>query len=164
MIPIPRFASESSMKRDLRVQGMGALMTEMEDNYLLLRQLSHDLRALPDRWVSPEYTGLRLRLQVMERSPYTSTLQLSYELELDNDRHLAPDLLIRVYHDARLAEVLRCGDRQQPGAGHYDNTRGRQSIHNQLQANRFLHQWLGYCLRQGHRCPAETESPALGPA
>jgi len=64
-----------------------------------------------------------------------------------------PDLRLRVYHDARLVEVL---------SGHLKH--GRQKLEHlpadakieKWKLNRFLYKWLGFCLHQGHQFQTES--------
>ena len=48
----------------------------------------------------------QLRIELLEQSPYTTTLAIHYALMIDGALHREPDLHVRGYHDARLAEVL----------------------------------------------------------
>ncbi len=84
------------------------LMELYERNYMLLKQLfaDHD----PSVTYAVHYPDRRHRLEstLLERGPYTSTMLLSYSLL--NRRHplVHPvQLKIRVYHDARQAELFR---------------------------------------------------------
>jgi uncharacterized protein YqiB (DUF1249 family) len=65
-------------------------------------------------------------------------------------KRFKPDLLVRVYLDARQAEVLSRTCR----FDEVDLRRQRGDLDTQLickwRLNRFLYKWLGYCLRQGH--------------
>jgi uncharacterized protein YqiB (DUF1249 family) len=72
-----------------------------------------------------------------------------------------PDLIIRIYHDARIAEAM---------SGFTHRGRRAQNIGTSVQRawnrNRFLHKWLGYCLFRGHRFVLQTplDSPMAGAA
>ena len=46
-----------------------------------------------------------LRLEVLERHPYTTFFRLTYEFREGDDRSFAPDAHIRLYQDAHLAEA-----------------------------------------------------------
>jgi len=128
-----------------------SLMTLYESNYIRLRALVGDVRGLAGRAVSSVPGDLDLHLEVIEHSPYTSILRLTY-LFADADATVAePDLELRVYHDARLAEASRCSTRvRHPGlAGLQDslpNTLGQRWRRNML-----LNKWLDYCAERGHR-------------
>lgn len=121
-----------------------------ELNYIQLRRLLPDLDALQDHSVSVVKGALTLYLEIRERSKYTTTLHLTYLFDQDSDTVAAPDILIRLYHDAQVAEVISRG----AGRGHrntvYDRFRHRYSLEAKWRVNRFLHKWLGYCLHHGH--------------
>ena len=46
-----------------------------------------------------------LQLSVVERSPYTTTLNLTYLIPDQEATRRFPDMGVRVYHDARLVEA-----------------------------------------------------------
>lgn len=127
------------------------LMSIYECNYIRLRQLIPDLEALGGAGLSCARGALDLHLQVRETSRYTTTLLLTYYFEDDEGRFPAPDLEVRIYHDARLAEVMRCGRRRGRRDALYDRRHHHYSLDEKWHINRFLQKWLGYCLRQGHR-------------
>ena len=94
--------------------------------------------------------ALDLHLHVSERFRYTSELALTYRFEREGGGAVhEPDLRVRIYHDARLAEVMVARLRRVPPfvlgeAAEASELRAR------CHANRFLYKWLGYCTRQGH--------------
>jgi uncharacterized protein YqiB (DUF1249 family) len=119
-----------------------ALMGIYESNYLRLRQLAGDLRHLPDQSVSVVEQDCQLRLKVVERSPYTSIVWLSYLLPVAAGGATAeqlPDLTLTLYHDARMAEVGVVGG----GAD--------RELRRCWQRNLMLNKWLEYCAERGHR-------------
>ena len=85
------------------------LMTLYESNYVRLRGLAGDLRALAGRHVSRVPSDCDLHLDAVEHSPYTTVFRLTYFFEDAPGVVADPDLEVRVYHDARLAEASRCG-------------------------------------------------------
>jgi len=89
-----------------------------------------------------------LVLEVLESCPYTTTLQVSQEHCLT--WLPVPKMEVRVYHDARMAEVIRAENaRRFRGIYHYPNAQMHQPDEkNQL--NLFLGEWLGHCLACGH--------------
>jgi uncharacterized protein YqiB (DUF1249 family) len=95
--------------------------------------------------------ALDLHLLVLERSRYTTTLKLTYLFTDELGQFPAPDLQVRFYHDARLAEALSCGRKRGKRTAWYDRNRMQYSLDERWHINRFLQKWLGYCLRQGHR-------------
>ncbi|MCQ4346291.1 DUF1249 domain-containing protein [Pseudomonas stutzeri] len=89
-----------------------------------------------------------LALRVTEAGPYTSTVEVREESGLA--WLPAPRLEVRVYHDARMAEVT--------GAAHCRRLRSRYAYPNpamhqpdeKAQLNLFLGEWLGHYLACGH--------------
>ena len=88
-----------------------------------------------------------LLIRVLERCPYTSTLQLAHER-----RHAwvtPPIMEVRLYHDAGLAEVVAAYNRRRfRGVYPYPNEQMLQPDE-KYQLNQFLGEWLGYCQRHG---------------
>ncbi len=134
----------------VRARDLPALMELYELNYIQLRQLVPDLDAVQASSLSLVDGALDLHLTVVERSKYTTTLNLTYQFTDPQGSFPAPDVVIRMYHDAQLAEVISRGRRRGRRDADYDRFRHRYSIQTKWQVNRFLHKWLGYCLRSGH--------------
>ncbi|HHJ13630.1 MAG TPA: DUF1249 domain-containing protein [Gammaproteobacteria bacterium] len=121
-----------------------------ELNYIQLRRLIPDIDLVPERAVSRVPQGLDLYLDVRERSRYTTTLHLSYCFAEAGGSVLAPDLVIRMYHDAQVAEVVSRGKGRDRGGRGLERFRHDYPVAARWRVNRFLHKWLGFCLRHGH--------------
>lgn len=139
------------------------LMAIYECNYIRLRQLLRETGVydLDTTYISQVPRALDLHLCIHERSRYTTTLTLTYLFADEQGEFPAPDIRVRLYHDARLAEVIACGRRRGRRDALYDRMRNRYSLDRKWYMNRFLQKWLGYCLRQGHRFtpPGQTDVP-----
>ncbi len=129
----------------------GNLMELYEKNYMQLRLLIPALKQGPATTAVSHVSGcLTLYMQMTEQNPYTSTLRLTYRfLNADGTGGRAsvePDLYIRVYHDARSAEVLS-------GLLHGQQhvLRTTRGLTDSWKLNRFLYKWLRYLLFRGHR-------------
>src|SRR5262245_65914239 len=92
-----------------RPRSFVALMSLYESNYLRLANLAGDLRHLPDARVSRVADDCDLRLSVTERSPYTTSFDLTYLFAAEEGLTTYPDMRVRIYHDARLAEAQDWG-------------------------------------------------------
>lgn len=122
-----------------------------ESNYILLRRLAPELRAMGDA-VSEVPNGVDLHLCVLELAPYTTSLSLTHYFDPGSPLRAEPNLLVRVYHDARAAEVMpdtpterfRLWADRQPEP---------KSLAWRWELNRFLNRWLRYCLAEGHGFP-----------
>jgi uncharacterized protein YqiB (DUF1249 family) len=152
-----RYSSNYKVHPGVRARDLPALMELYELNYIQLRQLVPDMCAVQDRSISRVDGALDLYLSVLERSKYTTTVHLSYQFNDSEGDFPAPDLVVRMYHDAQVAEVISRGRQRAHRDAEYDRFRHQYCIQTKWQVNRFLHKWLGYCLRQGH-----AFSPARG--
>ncbi len=112
-----------------RPQGFVALMALYESNYVRLGWLAGDLGALGGVCVSTVDGDCDLRLEISERSRYTTSLELTYP------PITLPQLRVRVYHDAHLAEAQGEGG----------------SAAERWSRNMLLNKWLEYCVERGHR-------------
>src|SRR5688572_30218094 len=89
-------------------RAFGGLMDIYEQNYIRLRRLIPDFGKIGQRAVSTIPGGVDLHYECLQRSKYTTIFSLTYKFET-----LEPNLEIRVYHDARVAEVLACNVRME---------------------------------------------------
>ncbi len=145
-----RYSGKQVVHPGVRARDLPALMELYELNYIQLRRLVPDLHAVQDHSVSRLTGALELYLTIRERAKYTTTLNLSYQFGEAGGFRLAPDVVVRMYHDAQLAEVISHSRRRGSGAAGYDRLRNQYPLEAKWQVNRFLHKWLGYCLHQGH--------------
>ena len=128
-----------------------SLMTLYESNYIRLRALLGDARGLPGESVSRTPGDLDLHVHAIEHCRYTTILRMTY---LFGDAHgpvAEPDLEVRVYHDARLAEACASAKRlRHPGlSGLRDALPG--GLGERWLRNMLLNKWLDYCTERGHR-------------
>ena len=92
--------------QDLARHPLQRLQSMQEEIYRQLRLLIPDDVAFHDSLVSEVAGSPVLRLQILERHPYTTFLRLTYEFRDGENRSFAPDAHIRYYHDAHLAETF----------------------------------------------------------
>ena len=146
-----RYSSkQKAVHPGVRARDLPALMELYELNYIQLRQLVPDLDAVQDQSTSTVKAALDLHLLVQERCRYTSTLHLTYQFADNGDSFPAPNVVVRMYHDAQMAELISRGGRPGRRDAEYDRFKNDYSLEIKWQANRFLHKWLGYCLHHGH--------------
>lgn len=131
------------------------LQTACEANYARLMRLLPAMRDEPSARRVAISQGEKLlgvlALDVLENCPYTSTIRVRQEHSLP--WLPVPALEVRVYHDARMAEVVGAESaRQFRGVYHYPNADMHQPDE-KTQLNLFLGEWLSHCLACGH----ETE-------
>lgn len=125
-------------------------MAECEANYLRLEKILGDL-SKDSYSLMVERNNRRWlhKFEIIERSRYTVTLLLTQESPYSINWLKMPKLTVRIYLDARIAEVLACeGHRRLRPRYEYPNVFMYQ-MDEKLQLNRFLGEWLSVCLTQG---------------
>jgi len=121
-----------------------------EINYQLLLKLIPQLRQMNDISVSSVLNSLDLHLRIIERSPYTTVIALTHEFMAGPASLPAPDLWLRISHDARVAEAIANQDGASPAhARTYTWHRGLDTDI-KWRLNTFAEKWLKDCLKQGH--------------
>jgi len=91
----------------------------------------------------------KIQLQITESSRYTN-LVLLQQIQAEGKWLNNPRLSVRLYHDARMAEVVSAANHARvEGVNGYPN----KKMHlpdEKLQLNQFLGEWLNFCVRHGH--------------
>jgi uncharacterized protein len=131
-----------------RPSSFAALMELYERNYIALRRLCPVLDELDGVSVSSPDGTSALHLRLLERTRYTTTVELSQRI---GDAGKTPTLPVRVYRDARQAEVLVSGVHPEGLNCEPVAEGGQRELALSWHANVFLHEWLRHCLGQGHR-------------
>ena len=140
-----------SQPNGLRKQpALKALQEVQEEIYRQLHLLLPDDVAFHDSLVSRVSGSPTLRLEVIERHPYTTFMRLTYEFGADDDRTYAPDAHIRFYLDAHLAEATSFDTGQGCVRTAHPSYPAKQLLQQAWRRNRALDRWLDYLLRQGH--------------
>jgi uncharacterized protein len=127
-----------------RPRSFAALMSLYESNYIRLGWLTRDPSRLEGTHRSVVEGDCDLLLSVKERGPYTTILQLTYLIDEPTGTLQRPDMRVRVYHDARLAEG-------QSWDGRVERGRMERELHQCWARNVMLNKWLEYCVERGHR-------------
>lgn len=125
-------------------RSFAALMDLYEHNYMRLKCLCPPIKDITGHVVSQVSGAHDLHLIVIEQSRHTTTFRLTYEMA---DNILRPNLTLRIYHDARQAEVLSSGPKEM---AEVEMRQTDAALLHRWRANRFLYKWLNYCRRQGH--------------
>jgi uncharacterized protein len=145
-----------------RPRSFVALMGLYESNYIRLGWLAGDLVALDGRHRSVVAGDCDLVLTMTERSPYTSTVNLTYVFtegaglpEAEGETRF-PDMRVRVYHDAHVVEALEwAGTHTQPVLKAL-RTHAERELDQRWARNVMLNKWLEYCVERGHRFSSAT--------
>jgi uncharacterized protein YqiB (DUF1249 family) len=139
-----------------RPRGFAALMSLYESNYIRLTRLTGDPAKLTGERISRVAGGCDLRLTVLEQCPYTTTVGLTH---LFHDPGVVgpgletfltyPDVRIRVYTDARMAQAQHWpADQPEPCSS--NPLQAERELQQRWLYNNMLNKWLEYCLDLGH--------------
>lgn len=122
-----------------------------ESNYQKLFRLIPDLATFQQAAIGANASKPALYLAVLERNPYTLTIELSHCFDNPLSELMLPAVKIRVYLDAQLAEVIRDNDR--PDVSHVYQNPGRvvEIQTYKWRLNYFLQKWLDHCLKTEYR-------------
>lgn len=156
--PILEYLARSTWRS--RPGSFVALMSLYESNYLRASWLAGNLRALTGRQVSHLESDCDLILTVCEQAPYTTSIHLTYSFGEADHQALLPDMTVRLYHDARLAEAQSWAGEQQRAMFRSCRTRhlrtereaqAERELQQRWARNMVLNKWLEYCVDRGHR-------------
>lgn len=127
------------------VPNLAAQQAESASNYLLLVRLMSVLNSEREAIFGVPGQG-QILLTETQRSPYTSFVTL---VGLDRAKWLqVPQLDVRMYHDARMAEVASI-DGFRPVQGSHSRADRQRHADEKQQINTYLGEWLRYCLDAG---------------
>lgn len=120
-------------------------------NYRKLFSLIPDLLAYNGSAIGHAANHSALHLEVIDRSPYTLTVQLTYRFKKNLDEFMEPAVRIRLYLDAKLAEVI--SDHARPAVPLvFKNPSFSHEIMNyKWRLNYFLQKWLDHCLNKNYQ-------------
>jgi uncharacterized protein YqiB (DUF1249 family) len=133
-----------------RPRSFVALMSVYESNYLRLSELAGNLKDLADVRVSRVVDDCDLRLTVTERSPYTTSFDLTYIFQQADGVSTYPDMRVRVYHDARLVEAQEWATQHDHEALRRLRGQAERELDQRWARNTMLNKWLEYCIDRGH--------------
>jgi uncharacterized protein YqiB (DUF1249 family) len=128
------------------------LMTLFEVNYMLLLRVLADKEQVGEQRCFFISDFLSYRVRVDEITKYTTLLTINQEASIHGYNLTAlfrPKMVIRLYHDARMAEVISNQDVQQIKP-RYDYPNNKMHLPDEKQQiNYFLKEWLQLCLQLG---------------
>lgn len=158
MIFDQKYPSHLQAYKDVHKETFAALMDLYENNFLRLKKLIPHLKTIDGEKISMVFGCLTLHLKVLEQSRFTTLLSLSYIFERDEKSAREPDLLIRIYHDVGLAEVL--SGQLHHGCLNLSNVPAT-AIMERWHLNRFLYKWLGFLLHIGHAFESSSDPKSI---
>jgi uncharacterized protein YqiB (DUF1249 family) len=128
-----------------------SLMSLYESNYIRLGWLIPRLHDIESVCVSEVEEDCPLHLRIDERTKYTTTFTLTYLFDDGAEQVADPDLQIRIYHDARLAEVQSCARWHRHAMLEAIRSDLARALGDRWLRNIMLNKWLDYCVDRGHR-------------
>jgi len=133
-----------------KVPALKQLQDVQEEIFRQLQLLIPDQFAWHDSLISRVAGSPPLRMEILERHPYTTFLRLTYEFDKEQEPTYAPDAHVRFYHDAHMAEVTSFTTWQGCRRTAHPSYPPRQLLQRAWQRNRAMDRWLDYLLKQGH--------------
>jgi uncharacterized protein YqiB (DUF1249 family) len=135
------------------------LMTLYESNYIKLHNLTRAFDWANDAVVSTVRGDSDLHATLVRREPYTTTLKLTYWFrEAQGDVVADPDLILRVYHDARLVEAVSGRERHCHHKLRELSVGSGAELDRRWRVNMMLNKWLDYLFDVGHRLDRDAPS------
>ncbi len=125
---------------------LGRLLDLCEENYHRVHRLAPDLARMEGRFLSRLSGSVDLYLEILEQTPYTSLIHLTYYFSHEQGQRPDPDATLRIYHDSHQAELLDLRQKALP----LNQGFVRPTLEQKWRANLFVAKWLGYCAGQGH--------------
>lgn len=129
------------------------LMSLCDVNYMLLLRILADNEQVGEQRCFFISDFLSYRVVINEVTRYTTLLTITQEANITGYNLSAlfrPKMVIRLYHDARMAEVISNQDVNQIKP-RYDYPNDKMHLPDEKQQiNFFLKEWLQLCLQLGH--------------
>ncbi len=125
---------------------VGGLMDLCEENYHHLMRLLPTIKELSGCHCSEVNGHISLYLDILEQTPYTTLVHLTYYFSHESGATPDPDATVRIYHDSHQAEVLDLRQSALPLKRGWHHP----ALEQKWRANMFLSKWLSFCARQAH--------------
>lgn len=139
------------MKKKRFTTDLAGMQSQCDNNYLYLMQLIADWDAFDciefaiDAVNSP---ASKVIIRLLERNPYTTTLSVEQQ-DVLLPWVSGPLLSVRVYHDARMAEVISWDRHRNLQAKYQYPNKHMYLPDEKTQLNQFLGEWLKQCRTYG---------------
>jgi len=129
----------------------GGLMTLYEGNFIRLKSILPVVPPVGIQLVSRTPDDLDLFLSVESAARYTRELRLTYRFPGRHGLTPEPDLSLRLYLDAGMAEVRGWASSQQHGVLRTLHHHILRELDRRWAVNMMLGKWLEYLAERGHR-------------
>lgn len=126
-----------------------------EVNFQKLLRLIPDLFTIQAQAIGMAKQKMALQLQVLERSPFTLTIELNHRFDQNLDELMLPAVKIRIYQDTKSVEVLRDYQRKSMTKTFADPSQSVAIMNYKWRLNYFLTKWLDHCLAANYQFQAE---------
>lgn len=127
--------------------------TLCDSNYVRMLKLLPDCDTESLCYEFGASSALHYQIKIVETSRYTTTLDV-FQLGESLPGWLKPSMKVRLYHDARMAEVLSSQNVSALKPSYdYPNQKMRQKNEKEM-VNSFLAEWLVFCLNNRANQPA----------
>ncbi len=126
------------------------LMALYESNYLRLLHLIPELERIDGCFRSRVAGDCELYVDILERCRHTVTLSLTYYFDGEDGRIADPDMTVRVYLDAQLAEAMSLTGQHRHAELRRLARAHRAELDARWKRNVVLNKWLDYLTEQGH--------------
>ncbi|MAM69789.1 MAG: cytoplasmic protein [Gammaproteobacteria bacterium] len=144
-----------NVKRSYSID-LSAQMAVCDANYIRILQLLPKLNLgvrreisfagrLPSGYVDDSATVI----EVIEKFKYTSTVRIAQENEYSWSLYKTPEMLIRMYHDAKTAEVISYQQVRYLKAKYELPNKNMYQADEKEQINFLLSEWLCFCRQEG---------------
>ena len=133
-------------------RSFGGLMALYESNYIKLSHLLGELQAgeLHAASICTDDFPLHLVQGAADSTRYTQDLQLTYLFDGEGEQLADPDLHVRVYRDARMAEVRSWAAHHRHDALLQLRRSYGRELDRRWARNMMLSKWLDYLVERGH--------------
>jgi uncharacterized protein len=138
------------------------LMTLYESNYIKLHQLVPALEWPAAAIVSSTPRDNDLHAEIVRREPYTTTLRLTYWFVDAGVTVADPDIVARIYHDARLVEAVCSGEAHRHAKLRElaKSSSSNAELDRRWRLNMLLNKWLDYLFEAGHSLGGSERAPS----
>ncbi|MEZ5462315.1 DUF1249 domain-containing protein [Dokdonella sp.] len=137
------------------------LMGMHGENYHRLDRLFAPQRLATGYYFSSVDDHLDVRLQVIEHHAYTIDIEMTYCIRDPESGGLVPSARIRMYRDARVAEVLHYHSDQRLERALGPLPPARTVFERRVRKSSFLNRWLEYLAEQGHSIGTLEQAPSV---
>ncbi len=122
-----------------------------ESNFQKLFCLIPDLCSFKKHATGNTENKPTLYVNIIERSKHTLTVELSHCFNHNLENLMEPAIKIRIYLDARIAEVLRDYKRTDVSQVFKDPGQSVEIMNYKWRLNYFLQKWLDHCLQTNYQ-------------